>query len=237
MLRDWMVEDVRPSLLVLFGAVVCVLLVACTNMANLMLARALTREREFAIRVALGASRWMIVRQLLAEGLILSALASGVGLVLAVTLRGMLEATLPFQLTGIMPIVVDWRVAAFSALVAMTVTLAFGLGPAIRASKVQPQPLKSGEARPDPIAHAGSRLFAIAGEIAVALVLLIGAGLMLSTLARLQRVDVGLDAAHVSIQRIFSSPTRYPRREAVHDFFRELMDRTRALPEVERVAL
>ena len=237
MLRDWMVDDARASLLMLFGTVVCVLLVACANIANLLLVRALTRAREFTMRVALGATRWMILRQLLIENLMLSILASITAFLLAVALRGILQATLPFQLTGPLPMIVDWRVGAFSALMAVTATLVFGIGPAIRASRVHPQQLKTGgsASRSDRTRRVHAAL--IAGEIAVALVLLIGAGLMLTTLARLQRVDLGLDPARVSTQRLFLPPTRYQSREAAHAFYWSLMDRTKALPGVERVAL
>ena len=196
-LRDQLLGDVRPMLFVLFGAVSAVLLIGCANLAGLLLARGAGRERELAVRSALGASGARLVRQLLTEAALLSALGGGVGSLLAATGARALALAAPVDVPRIAAAGFDVRVLAFSMAVTVLAGLAFGLVPALRAWSGNPrESLHSGQ-RSTQDATRWSRRALVAGEVAVAIVLLAGAGLMIRTMGNLLSVNPGFDPRRV----------------------------------------
>jgi predicted permease len=196
-LKEQMVGDVRPFLLVLLAAVGFVLLLACVNVASLLLARSAGRRREFAVRTALGASRRRVVCQLLTESLLLGIVSGAVGLLLAAWGTHAALKLAPMALPRIDEIGLDFRVLAFTMLLSLLSGTLFGLVPAWKTSQADPQTaLKEGGRGASGI-HNGAQSAFVVAEIAVALVLLIGAGLMVRTLARLANVDPGFNPRNV----------------------------------------
>jgi putative ABC transport system permease protein len=211
-LREQLVGDARRALLVLLGAVSCVLLVACANVANLLLARAAAREKELAIRASLGASRLRLARQLLLEGLPLGLLGGGGGLLLAAWGVRALETLLPATLPRHNAIEIDWRVLLFTIMVSLLTTAVFGLLPALQAARSD---LRAALSEGDRGGTAGSRQSRLRGllvstEMAMAVVLLVGAGLMIRSFAKLRRVDAGFDARGVLTMRVPLPAAKYP---------------------------
>ncbi|MGI8498719.1 MAG: ABC transporter permease [Gemmatimonadaceae bacterium] len=235
--KTQVVGKIGPALLVLLGAVGFVLLIACANVANLLLARAESREREIAVRTALGAGRGRIVRQLLTESAVLALAGGTLGLLLAVVGLRALIAMAPASVPRIAEVGIDARVLAFTIAVAMTTGILFGLAPALHATRGNLHgSLKSG-------ARGGTaggprlrlrRVLAI-GEIAVSLVLVIGACLLVQSFARLRNVDPGFDPERVLTMRVSLAPARYPSGREVRAFYRALIDRARSLPGVQSV--
>ncbi len=241
-LREQFVGDVRTFLLVLLGAVAFVLLVACVNVANLLLARAAAREKEFAIRASLGASRGRITRQSLLESLPLGLAGGGAGPLLAVWGMGVLVALLPASLPRHNAIEADGRVLSFTLLVSLLTTLVFGLLPALQASKSDVQSALGEGGRGGTMGRRRSRLrdLLVAAEVALALVLLVGAGLMIRSFIRLSQVDTGFSARNVLTMRISLSDARYPLPLNVNSpppaavsFYNRLLERVKGLPGVE----
>jgi putative ABC transport system permease protein len=194
-----MVGDVRPALLILLGAVACVLLIACANVANLLLARATSRHKEMAIRAALGASRMRVIRQLLTESVLLSLAGGGVGLLLAVWWSDLLIALGKDDIPRAVQVAIDWRVLGFTLGVSVLTGLIFGLVPAFHSSRGGLiESLKEGGrgtgegARRNPV-----RSVLVVTELAIAVVLLVCAGLLIQSLWRLQRVNSGLQPQNV----------------------------------------
>jgi predicted permease len=236
-LRDEIVGPVRATLLVLFGAVGCVLLIACVNVAGLMLARSAARDREIAVRAALGADRARIIRQLLAESALL-ALAGGVlGAATAHLGVRLILATLPSEITSGMPYLQDLRVdrvvIAYAAALAVAAGLLSGLVPALFVSRPSAAELLrrggrggSGGARPR------VRGTLVVAQIALTMVLLVGASLMMRSLTQLLRTDAGFDADNVLTGRIALSGTGYESAERQRQFFETLVGRVRTLPDV-----
>ena len=234
-LHEDLVGDVRPALLVLLGAVGCVLLIACANVANLVLARTLGRRKEIAVRAALGASRARIVRQLFAETTIL-ALAGGI-LGIAVAMAGvglLLSSFLGEHMPRASEIRVDAPVLAFTFGIALVTGMLAGMIPAWRLTREDPnEALKQG-GRAD--ADAGSpiaRSALVVAEVALALVLLIGAGLLVRSLGRLRGVNPGFDPRHVLSAYVSLPEGKYSTPEARKAFFERAIERVRALPGVE----
>jgi len=192
-LLDWTVGGVRPVLWALLGAVAFLLLIGCANVANLQLARAAARHREFAVRSALGASRPRIARQLLTESLLLALLGGFFGVMVAQWGVGGLLALAPENLPRAEEIAVDGRALLFAALATGLTTLVSGLAPALRSSRVDLQPALAESSRTATGRHSRLRNALVVAEVAVALVLLIGAGLLLRSFARLQSVDPGFE--------------------------------------------
>ncbi|HYN83898.1 MAG TPA: ABC transporter permease [Pyrinomonadaceae bacterium] len=237
-LQDHLVGGVRPALWTLLGAVGFVLLIACSNVANLLLVRATARQREIAVRTALGASRRRIVRQLLTESLLLSLLAGACGLLLAVWGVGALVSLSPGDIPRLESVRLDPRVLAFTFAVSLLTGVLFGLVPALRASKPElTESLKEGSrgtnARPGRQRVRGAL---IAGELALALMLLVGAGLLLKSFWRLQAVDPGFDPQNVLTMRINLPRARYADGASRAAFVGDVTERVRGLAGVRSVA-
>jgi putative ABC transport system permease protein len=240
-LRERLVGDSRPALLILLGAVSLVLLIACGNVANLMLARATTRQRELAIRAALGASRWQIVRQLIVESMLLSVSASAIGLLLALWSVNAIVWLVPKDLSfpRIEEAQVNPAVLFFAFAVALLVSVGLGLICGLKASRSNLQePLKE-SARS---ASASIRLQRLRGvlvvaEISLTLILLTGAGLLLKSLVKLQRVELGFDHEQLLVVPIGAPMPKYadPQLRAV--FFERLAGEVQSVPGVQSVAM
>ena len=225
------VGDMRQGLFVLLGAVGLVLLIACANLSNLLLARATTRTREISVRTALGATRWMIVRQLLAESFLLAAVGSAAGLVLAAWGIKLLTAMAPGDLPRITESGLNLQVLLFTTLLAVLTGILFGLVPALRAAKPALASLNDGgRGGTGSGAHGRLRSVLIVTEMALAMVLLVGAGLLLRSLVGLGRVDPGFAKDHV-ITFGLDLPDRYEHPQRVA-FYRSLLERVRATPGV-----
>jgi putative ABC transport system permease protein len=227
--------QLRQTLLVLLGAVTCVLLIAAANAANLLLARAATREREITVRAALGAKRSRIVRQLLSEGMLLSVVSGLVGVALGTWGVRVMLALSPKQLPRADEIGLDYRVLAFSAAVVLLTGLVFGLAAVIPAGRLRLSSVLGERAR-GASASQRSRDVLVMSETAFAIVLLAGAGLLLSSFARLRRVDPGFTAENVTAVRFGRMPEGYDNAEAIWRFEQQLIDRLSEVPGVQSVA-
>lgn len=232
-LHDQFIKTVRPALLVLFAAVGFLLLIACANIANLLLAKAIVRRREIAIRLAVGSGRGRLVRQLLTESVLLFLLGGVAGLIVGwAALRVLLYAAPAGYVPGMMHVRLGGWVFAFTFLVAFLTGIFAGLVPAIQTSKPDlHNALKEG-GRALSVAHRRSRGVLTAAEIALAMVMLIGAGLAIKSLVRLLGVEPGFDAHNVLKARIALPDVRYPKDPQITAFYRQLLDRVRALPGV-----
>jgi len=228
------VGSVRPALLILLGAVGFVLLIVCANVANLQLARAVTRKREMAIRTALGAGGWRLARQLLTECLLLSAFGGAAGVVLAAWGVSALRTLGPADIPHLADVRIDYRVLLFTALVSIATGMIFGLVPVVTAAKTDPnESLKEGASRL--ASGRGGRLLRgglTIAEVALALVLLTGSGLLIRSFVRLTTIDPGFDAHRVLTARISLPQTQYSKPDQQRAFFQNLLERLRALPGV-----
>ncbi len=236
-LHELTAVDSRRVLWVLLAAVGFVLLIACANLANLLLARAMIRQREIAVRAALGASRWRLVRQLLTESLMLAGLGGIAGLALAFWGVEALAAIAPRTLPRVNAIRVDWWTLGFTFVISVATGVLFGIAPALQSSKPDlTQALKEGgRVRQSGFRAIGGR-FSLRGalvisEVALALVLLAGAGLMLNSFARLMRVERGFAAENV-LSLNLQLPETYRTNEQIATFRSQTLDRLRALPGV-----
>jgi len=233
-LDDVVVGDVRSALLVLLGAVAFVLLIACANVAHMLLARASARHKEVALRAALGASRARVIRQLLTESLVLAAIGGAAGVALAAAALRALIAISPGNLPRLETAGMDGRVLAATLLVSLVTGITFGLVPAVQASRSDlTGSLREGE-RGSTVGAGRHRLrrLLMASELALALVLLVGAGLMVRTFVALRRFDPGFDSRRVvtAVVSLKGSRSEAPARRLA--FYREVLDRVRALPGV-----
>jgi len=236
-LRDEIVGDVRTALYVLFGAVVCLLLIANANVANLMLARASVRGKEIALRAALGASRTRIVRQLLTESVLLAGLGGSLGLLIAKWGTDALVAAVPQNIPRVSTIQLDGVVLGFTLLLSLSTGIIFGLVPAWQASHVDLNTaLKSGTRGAGGVEGKHRvRNALVMAEVALALILLICASLLIQSFARLGRVDTGMRTERLFTARIGLPEAAYPKPENIISFFDQLMPRLRAIPGVESV--
>jgi putative ABC transport system permease protein len=235
-LHERFVGDLRTAMTLLMGAVVLVLLVACANASSLLLARVTSRRNELAIRMSLGASRGIVIRQLLTESLVITLLgaAAGVGLALAGVrlLRTLGAAGLPRLET----ISIDGNVLAFAALITALSGLLFGVAPALRSTRLDPVThLKEGGRTTDAAHSLRMRNLLVVGQVALSLVLLIGSGLLIRSLTRLQRVDPGFEPNGV-LTMLVQLPAHYESAEAREGFFAGALERIRALPGVQDAA-
>jgi predicted permease len=234
-LQDEVVGGYRQSLLVLLGAVAVVLLIACSNLANLQIARAAARQKEMAIRTALGATGWHLLRQLLAEGMVLAFAGGALGLMLATWGKDLLVALSPGDFPLAETIAIDGRVLAFCAGVSLFAGLVLSLAPALRAAKSDLSlDLKSGGRTDagDSIRNRTHNLLIVA-EIALSLVLLVCASLLITSFERLQSVNPGFGLKHTLAVRLSLPPAKYSTGDAVRIFYDRLAARLRALPGVE----
>jgi putative ABC transport system permease protein len=233
-LTDEVVGPVRRSVLLLTGAVAFLLLIACANVANLLLARAEGRQREIAVRSALGAGGLRVVRQLLTESVVLSILSGIVGLALAYAGVRFLAWWNPASIPRVSGVSLDTRVLLFTAAVAVFTSLLFGLVPALRARRSDlTESLKDGgQGASSGGARQRFRHALVVVEMALAVVLLVGAGLTIRSLWALQRVPLGFDPSGVLTMRLFLPTASYERPEQVVLFYQQLMDRVRQLPGV-----
>ena len=230
-LLEQVVGDSRRAILILAGAVACVLLIACANLANLLLARALGRSREMALRAALGASRGRLIRQLLTESLALSLAGGAVGVLLAAgTLQGIRRLG-PASVPRLGAIAVDARVLLFTAGLSFAAGILFGLAPAFRASRPDLHAVLKSTASLWGRGNGLRRLLA-AGELALSVILLIGAGLLLRSFARLLDVHPGFNPKGVLTMGVTMSGRRYANAQAVRDTYRAVWERLDRLPGV-----
>src|SRR5882724_10031531 len=221
--------------MILLGAVGFVLLIACANVANLVLLKTLARQKEIAIRTALGASSLRVLRQVLSETLLLSLTGGVLGLFVAHFGVRLIVAFLAQQLPRAADISLDISVLAFTLVVSLLTGVIAGLVPAFRATKTNVNdPLKQGLGRTDADSSGNrTRSVLVVSEIALSLVLLIGAGLMIRSMSRLRDVDPGLDSRNVQTISLDLSRVKYPQRVQQVAFFDQLLQRVRALPGVE----
>ena len=235
-LADSLVSEVRAGLLVLLGAVACVLMIACANVAGLMLARGMARCRELAVRASLGASRWQLARQLMVESLGLAVVGGAAGLVLAAWGIDLLVAMAPETLPRLAEVQLDWRVAAGATLTTTLVGLLAGLAPALQSSRPQlNEDLKDG-GRTGTAARTRLRSGLVIAEVAVALVLLIGAGLMVTSLSRLRSVDPGFRTTSLAAIDLPVPQSRYD-GPAQGRFYADVLNRLRDNPATANAAL
>jgi len=247
--RDWtwtsislaerIVGKVRPALLVLLVAVLFVLLIACANIANLLLARATAREKEMSVRIALGASRARLLRQLLTESLLLSATGVAAGLPLAIWGIHLLVALSPDDLPRLQEINIDGWVLGFTLLIAAACGLIFGLAPALQSSRLNlNESLKEG-GRGGADSSGGRRMRSalVVAEIAFSLMLLVGAGLMVKSFLKLQSVSPGFNPDHILTMHLTLPRAKYDSDEKITSYYRQLIDRVTAVGGVEAAGL
>ncbi|HEU4836929.1 MAG TPA: ABC transporter permease [Pyrinomonadaceae bacterium] len=235
-LHKQVVGNVESYLYMLFAAVGFLLLIACANVAGLLLARVTARHREVAVRVALGASRWRVMRQLLTESVILSALSGLLGLLLAYGGVKLLLALTPSEVPRLHEIGLHVPVFLWTLTISIVTGVLFGLAPAIQASRPDLNTaLKESSGRnPGSFQGSGLRNLLVVSEVAVALLLLVGAGLMTKSFLRLQQVDPGFDATNVVSMNI-ALPTSKYRDQQLNIFYDQLFERVRNLPGVKSV--
>jgi putative ABC transport system permease protein len=232
--NDEMIGDIRPVLFVLLGGVAFVLLIACANVASLLMSRATARQKEIAIRTALGASRKRIVRQMLTESMLLSILGGLLGLVLALWGIDLLMALSPASIPRLRDTGIDGRVLAFTLVVAMLTGFVFGLAPALSGSKPDLNgSLKDGSRGTTEGVRANRvRSLLVVGEIGLALVLLIGAGLMIKSFIRLMDVRSGFNPENVLTAGIPLASPKYDPPQSQREFFGRVLEKVEALPGV-----
>ncbi|HVF90710.1 MAG TPA: ABC transporter permease [Blastocatellia bacterium] len=237
-LSEYTIKPVRPLLLTLMGAVAFVLLIACANVANLLLVRAIGRQKEIGVRTALGASRSRLIQQMLSESVILSLVGGGAGIFLAFLGLKLLMILNPRDLPRLREIDLDGRVLGFTLAVSVLTGILFGLAPAIRASRVHVvDSLKDGEGRSTGgvMARRVQSALVICG-IAVASALLIGAGLLIKSFMQLQATDPGFVTNNLLTMQVSTSPLLFPESQDVVQFWNETLKQLEAMPGVKAVA-
>ena len=232
-LHDNLSGNYRDALLILLGVVGCVLLVACVNVANLMLARANSRQKEFALRAALGASRWRIVRQLLFESFLLAVAGGVLGFVLSVGALRLLLTAIPIDLPFWMNFSIDLRVLGFTLGITLLTGLIFGVVPALQTSRVDLNDTLKEAARGSSGGRSRARSLLVVVEIAMSLVLLVGAGLMVQSFMRLRRVNIGIDPKNVLTATLIVPRAKYKEDSQRAALVKQIVERVGSLPGVE----
>jgi putative ABC transport system permease protein len=241
-LQEDLAGGVREKLFLLVAAVGCVLLIACANVASLLLARTAARQREMAVRAALGAGRGRIVRQLLTESVALALLGGGLGLVIARVSLSTMKSVLPAANPLLASAGIDWQVLAFLAALAILTGLAFGLAPALQASRLNlAEAFKTRGQRVGGLVDMRLRSSLIVGEVALAVVLVVGAGLLVNSLWRLTQVDPGFSPERIVTARVYpqrgqGQGAAGQDRAATIALYDELLRRARSLPGVAAAA-
>jgi putative ABC transport system permease protein len=237
--HEQMVGEIKPALLVLLGAVAFVLLIACANVANLLLARAAVRQKEIALRLALGASRSRLTRQFLTESVLLALFGAGLGLLLALAGIRILRTFVPATISQVETIGINGSVLVFTAIIAVLTGIAFGLAPAIHGSHLNLNDTLKESGRDSVSGSKGNRArsLLVIGEVAVSFVLLIGAGLLINSFFHLRNLDPGFRADHLLTMKIDLSEVQYPDREQRAVFFDEVIRRVGTLPGVQSAAV
>jgi putative ABC transport system permease protein len=237
-LHENIMGDIKRPLLILLGAVGLVLLIACANVANLLLARATLRQKEIAVRVALGASRWRIVRQLLTESVLLSALAGLFGLALSVVGLLLFRAFIPENIAQAREVNLDPRVLGFTFAVSVLTGVIFGLAPALQAARFgQSETLK--ETGRDSVTGGGNRIrgLLVVSEVALSIILLVGAGLLINSFLRLKNIDPGFRADNLLTMKVVLPEPRYREFAKRTAFYNDLVQKVQALPGVASAAV
>ena len=231
-LHAHVVGDIKPALLVLLGAVAFVLLIACANVANLLLARAAVRQKEIALRLALGAGRARLIRQFLTESVLLAAFGGDIGLLLSVVGLSVLRRFIPPNISQAQAITIDAKVLIFTVLVSLVTGLIFGLAPATQAANFNLNDTLKESGRDSAAGSRGNRIrgLLVISEVAVSFILLIGAGLLINSFLRLRNVDPGFRAERVLTMKIVLPEVRYADKEQRGVFYRELIRRVETLP-------
>jgi putative ABC transport system permease protein len=232
-MKQHLVDEVRPAILTLMGAVIFLLLIACANVANLMLVRAASRERELAVRAALGAGWWALVRQTFAEALVIAALGTLLGVGLAYFGIHQLLAIAPANLPRLNAVRIDLQVLGFSILAGLLSAVIFGIIPAIRTAKPNLIDILRTSGRNGALGAAGLRNAVVVVEVALAFVLLIGSGLMFRTFLAIQRVDLGFDPHGLLTFQLVGNIGNTPEEAA--NFKRQLREQLGAIPGVRSV--
>ena len=235
---EQVVSNIRPALMMLFITVVLVLLIACANLGNLMLARADARQREIAVRTSLGASRWRIVRQLSTESCLIASIGAVLGVLLAKLAIASLVASNPSNIPRLDQITLDARVLAFAVVAAISSALAFGLLPSLRLARTDLQATIKDGGRGSGGGHSGRLRGAfVVVEVALALVILTGAGLTIRSFRELTRVETGFQSDNVITANVALPDSKYPQVESWTAFYGQLLDRVTPLPGVKSAAI
>jgi putative ABC transport system permease protein len=236
--RDQISGDLQPALLILFGAVSFVLLISCANVSSLLLARAAAREREFAVRTAIGASPWRIARQLLTESVLLALIGGAIGVALAVWGTNFLLAASPGNLLDLRSIPIDWRVLAFAGGATLLAGMLFGVLPSyICAHSGISETLKEGGRGSSGKRRQLARGAFVVVQMCLALVLLAGSGLLIRSFVRLVGVDPGFDASHLLTFKVSLPSSKYGNDKAILAYFQQLHSRVSHLPGVRSVSM
>ena len=233
-LHDHLVGRSRRPLLLIFGSVIFVLLIACANVASLQVARAVGRRREIAVRGVLGAGRWRVMRQLLTESALLSSIGGAVGIALAICFARLARRFGPNTLPHLVNARVEWRVALFTFVVSISAGILFGCAPVFAAFRAAPaDSLKSGapQAGADRFSRNFQQLLTVA-ELAIALILFVGAGLLTRSFVKLNSVPLGFDPQNTLTAEISMPMREYPTDQRQHAFGEDLLDRIRVIPGV-----
>ncbi|MGH9955863.1 MAG: ABC transporter permease, partial [Pyrinomonadaceae bacterium] len=236
-LHKHLVGETATMLVLLLGAVTFVLLIACANVANLLLASAASRQKEMAIRTAMGASRWRVMRQLLTESTMLAFAGGVLGLLAALWGVALMIKLLPADFPRVAEIGIDWRVLAFTLAVSAITGILFGLAPALQISKgdVQESLKETGRVTAGSVHQNRLRHLLIVGEVALSVVLLAGAGLLFRSFLQLQSVQPGFTAQQVLTLRLQPSGQQYQRNADYISFYSQVMDRISTIPGVQAV--
>ncbi len=236
-LQSDLAGDTRAELFILLGAVGMVLIIACANVAGLLLARATTRRKEVAMRAALGAGSARIIRQLLTESVVLALTAGALGVILGTTSLSLFRAVVPAGIPGMAKVGLDWRVCLFAVALSILTGLSFGIIPALNAGKLDlVEAMRSGSQRSATKGWMALRGWLIAGEIGLTVVLVVAAGLLMKSLYDLTAVNPGFDSARILTIKVSPNQSFCTQRESCIAFYRRLLEQARGLSGVLSVA-